>query len=96
LTSTDFEDTSLPLTPQWEEIRDAVRRICDEFPNEYWVKLDQESQYPSEFVDTLTESGFLGALIPEQYGGSGLPLSAAGIVLETIHECGCNAAACHA
>lgn len=87
---------SIPANEDWAEIRDGVGRLCDGFPNEYWLKLDKEDKYPSEFVSTLTESGFLGALIPEEYGGSGLPLSAAGAVLETIHERGCNAAACHA
>lgn len=86
----------MPLSPQWEDIREGVSKLCADFPNDYWMKLDHEDRYPSEFVDTLTQSGFLGALIPEAYGGSGLPLSAAGIVLETIHERGCNAGACHA
>lgn len=84
------------FTPDWQEIRDAVARLCEDFPNDYWLKLDHEDRYPTEFVETLTQSGFLGALIPEEFGGSGLPLSAAGVVLETIHERGCNAAACHA
>ncbi len=92
----DSETLTMPLDPQWEDIRDAVARLCEDFPNEYWLKLDHEDRYPTEFVKTLTDSGFLGALIPEEYGGSGLPLSAAGSVLETIHERGCNAAACHA
>jgi alkylation response protein AidB-like acyl-CoA dehydrogenase len=87
---------SIPLDPGWQDIREGVRRICDQFPNEYWVKLDHASAYPSDFVNALTEAGYLGALIPEKYGGSGLPLSAACAVLETIHETGCNAAACHA
>lgn len=86
----------MPLSPQWEDIREGVSRLCADFPNDYWMELDNEDRYPSEFVDTLTQSGFLGALIPETYGGSGLPLSAAGVVLETIHERGCNAGACHA
>ncbi len=92
----DSSMVSIPANEDWAEIRDGVARLCDGFPNEYWLKLDKEDKYPSEFVTTLTESGFLGALIPEEYGGSGLPLSAAGAVLETIHERGCNAAACHA
>ncbi|MEM1049899.1 MAG: acyl-CoA dehydrogenase family protein [Pseudomonadota bacterium] len=92
----DSNTVSIPATEDWVEIRDGVGRLCDGFPNEYWLKLDKEDRYPSEFVSTLTESGFLGALIPEEYGGSGLPLAAAGVVLETIHERGCNAAACHA
>jgi acyl-CoA dehydrogenase len=87
---------SLPLDPAWTDIREGVRRICDGFPNEYWVKLDHDGVYPTEFVKALTEAGYLGALIPEEYGGSGLPLSAACAVLETIHDSPCNAAACHA
>lgn len=92
----DMDKILIPASQDWSEIREGVARLCDDFPNEYWLKLDKEDKYPSEFVRTLTESGFLGALIPEEYGGSGLPLSAAGAVLETIHERGCNAAACHA
>ena len=65
-------------------------------PNAYWVKLDHESAYPTEFVDALTKAGYLGALIPEEFGGAGLPLSAGCAILETVHETGCNAAACHA
>lgn len=87
---------SMPVKTAWQEIRDSVGRLCDDFPNEYWLKLDKEDAYPHDFVNALTTSGFLGALIPEEYGGSGLPLSAAGAVLETIHAKGCNAAACHA
>jgi len=87
---------TLPLDPGWGDIREGARRICDRFPNEYWVKLDHEGAYPTEFVKALTEAGYLSALIPEEYGGSGLPLSAACAVLETIHDSSCNAAACHA
>ncbi len=86
----------MPLDPQWSEIRDGVRAVCARFPNEYWVKLDASSEYPAEFVAALTEAGYLGAMIPEVYGGAGLPLSAACAILETIHETGANAAACHA
>jgi acyl-CoA dehydrogenase len=94
---TDSDTTiTLPLDPGWGDIREGVRRICDRFPNEYWVKLDHEGAYPTEFVRALTEAGYLAALIPEAYGGSGLPLSAACAVLETIHDSPCNAAACHA
>ncbi len=92
----DAEMISMPVAPAWQDIRDAVARLCEDFPNEYWNKLDAEDAYPHDFVAALTESGFLGALIPEEYGGSGLPLAAAGAVLETIHATGCNAAACHA
>ena len=78
------------------EIRDGVRKLCAGFPGEYWRALDRESAYPTEFVAALTQAGYLSALIPEPYGGSGLPLSAAAAILEEIHHCGCNAAACHA
>ena len=87
---------SMPLEETWGEIREGVREVCRRFPNEYWVRLDHEAAYPSEFVAALTDGGYLAALVPEEYGGSGLPLSAACAVLETIHETGCNAAACHA
>lgn len=92
----DLSGVSLALDPGWSDIREGVRKICDAFPNEYWVKLDHAADYPTDFVNALTEAGYLGALIPEEFGGSGLPLSAACAVLETIHETGCNAAACHA
>jgi acyl-CoA dehydrogenase len=78
------------------EIRDAVAKLCERFPGEYWRKLDRERAYPTDFVNTLTESGFLATLIPEEFGGSGLALSAAAAVLEEIHRAGCNGAACHA
>ncbi len=78
------------------EIRDAVARLCADFPGEYWRKLDREMAYPTEFVTALTESGFLSALIPEEYGGAGLTLSAAAVIMEEIQRQGCNGAACHA
>ena len=78
------------------EIRDDVRKLCARFPGEYWRKLDAARGYPTEFVQALTQAGYLGALIPEEYGGAGLPLSAASAILETIHHAGSNAAACHA
>jgi alkylation response protein AidB-like acyl-CoA dehydrogenase len=78
------------------EIRAAVRRLCASFPGSYWQELDRERRYPTEFVQTLTEEGFLSVLIPEEYGGSGLGLTAATAVLEEIHRSGCNGGACHA
>jgi len=81
---------------QLTEIRAAVRAVCADFPGEYWRELDRERAYPAEFTRTMTESGFLGALIPEEYGGSGLGLVAATAILEEIHRSGCNAGACHA
>jgi alkylation response protein AidB-like acyl-CoA dehydrogenase len=78
------------------EIRDAVRRLCARFDGAYWRELDRSRTYPTAFVQALTEAGFLGVLIPETYGGSGLGLGAATAVLEEIHRSGGNAAACHA
>jgi len=78
------------------EIREEVKKLCARFPGDYWRKLDQARAYPTEFVTALTEAGYLGALIPEEYGGAGLPLSAAAAILETVQSSGCNGAACHA
>jgi alkylation response protein AidB-like acyl-CoA dehydrogenase len=77
-------------------IREAVRALCAGFPGEYWRRLDRERAYPAEFVAALTKAGFLAALIPEQYGGSGLNMVAASAIMEEIHAAGCNGAACHA
>ena len=79
-----------------QEIREAVARLCADFPGEYWRKLDREDAYPSEFVEALTQAGYLAALIPEEYGGAGLPLSAAAAILEEVQRAGGNGAACHA
>ncbi|MEP7209398.1 MAG: acyl-CoA dehydrogenase family protein [Alphaproteobacteria bacterium] len=78
------------------EIRQAVRKLCAQFPGEYWRALDRERAYPTDFVQTLTREGFLSVLIPEEFGGSGLGLRAAAAVLEEIHRSGCNGGACHA
>jgi len=80
----------------FEDIRVAVGDLCARFPGEYWRDLDRARAYPSGFVEALTEAGFLAALIPENYGGSGLPMSAASAIVEEIHASGCNGAACHA
>jgi acyl-CoA dehydrogenase len=77
-------------------IREAVRALCAGFPGEYWRKVDRERAYPTEFVQALTSAGFLAALIPEEYGGSGLTMPAAAAIMEEIHASGCNGAACHA
>ena len=77
-------------------IRESVRALCADFPGEYWRELDRARAYPTAFVKALTEAGFLAALIPEEYGGSGLGLRAAAAILEEIHKSGCNGAACHA
>jgi alkylation response protein AidB-like acyl-CoA dehydrogenase len=77
-------------------IREAVRALCADFPGEYWRALDRERAYPDKFVEALTKAGFLAALIPEEYGGSGLTMSAAVAIMEEIQASGCNGAACHA
>src|SRR5712675_1860833 len=79
-----------------EPIREAVRALCAGFPGEYWRKLDRERAYPTEFVQALTKAGFLAALIPEEYGGSGLTMTSAIAIMEEIQAAGCNGAACHA
>ena len=89
-------DLQISIEQDYPYLRDPVRRICEQFPGEYWRRLDAAAEYPTEFVQALTEHEYLGCLIPEEYGGSGLPLRAASVVLETIHSSGCNAAACHA
>ncbi|HEY3889605.1 MAG TPA: acyl-CoA dehydrogenase family protein [Caulobacteraceae bacterium] len=78
------------------EVREGVRKLVARFPGPYWQALDRERQYPTEFVTALTEAGYLSVLIPEEYGGSGLGLTAAAAVLEEIHRSGCNGGACHA
>jgi len=87
---------SIQLGEDYPEIRESVRRICADFPGAYWRDLDEREAYPTEFVRALTEAGYLAALIPEEYGGAGLPLRAAGVVLEECHAAACYAAACHA
>ena len=83
-------------SPDHAEIREAVGKLCERFPGEYWRRLDAERAYPGEFVSALTEAGYLATLIPEEYGGAGLTLSAAAAVLEEVQRAGCNGAACHA
>ncbi|HRX37338.1 MAG TPA: acyl-CoA dehydrogenase family protein, partial [Aestuariivirga sp.] len=80
----------------YDDIRASVRKLCEGFPGEYWRKLDRDMAYPKDFVDALTQSGFLAVLIPEEYGGAGLPLSAAAAILQEIQASGCNGASCHA
>ena len=86
----------IPLEESFPDIREGVRNLCAQFPGEYWREKDQKRAYPAEFVAALTAAGYLAALIPEKYGGSGLPISAAVAILEEIHRSGCNGAACHA
>jgi len=78
------------------DIREAVAKLCAQFPGEYWRKLDREMAYPSAFVKALTDAGYLSVLIPEQFGGAGLKLSAAAAILEEIQRAGCNGGGCHA
>ncbi len=80
----------------YDDIRAAVAKLCSDYPGEYWRLLDREMAYPTEFVDALTKAGWLAALVPEEYGGAGLPLSAGAAILEEIHKAGGNAGACHA
>ena len=82
--------------PEHADVREGVARVCKNFPGEYWRELDRERAYPADFVRALTEAGYLAAMIPEEYGGAGLGLAAAAVILEEIHRQGCNAAACHA
>src|SRR5919205_2010203 len=80
----------------YTDIRNAVAKLCAQFPGEYWRQLDREMAYPKAFVDALTEAGYLSVLIPEEYGGAGLKLSAACAILEEIQRAGCNGGGCHA
>jgi acyl-CoA dehydrogenase len=88
--------TSFDPTAEYAAIREGVARVCAEFPGAYWRDLDTRRAYPIEFVNALIREGYLAAMIPEEYGGSGLNLSASAVILEEIHRSGCNAAACHA
>jgi len=87
---------TMELGEDYREIREAIARLCESFPGEYWRRLEEDHAYPEDFVATLTREGWLAALIPPEFGGSGLPLRAAAVILETIHASGCNAGACHA
>jgi hypothetical protein len=84
------------MVEMYEDIRDAVAKLCDDFPGEYWQETDRERTYPTEFVKALTDNGYLSVLIPEEFGGSGLGITAAAAIMEEIHKSGCNGAACHA
>lgn len=89
MTHDDLQDD---LTP----IREALRTLCASVPADYWRRLDRERGYPAEFVDALTKAGFLAALIPKEFGGSGLTMRAASAIMEEIDAAGANGAACHA
>lgn len=94
LSATD-SPLSFDLPPDLRDIREAVARLCADFPGEYWRELEPD-RYPTEFVEALTAHGWLAALIPDEYGGAGLGLLAASVILETIAAAGCNPGACHA
>src|SRR3569833_1374662 len=79
----------------YQDLRDAVRALCAEFPAEYFRKIDEQRGYPEEFVDALTKAGWLAALIPQEYGGSGLGLTEAAVIMEEINRSGGNSGACH-
>ena len=87
---------SVELSEEQRQIRNAVGEICSDYPGEYWRKLDSVQGYPGEFVDALTEGGWLAALIPEKYGGGGLGILEASLIMEAVNASGGNAAACHA
>jgi acyl-CoA dehydrogenase len=80
---------------RYHEIRDAIRDLCRQFPDEYFRKLDEQRGYPEAFVDALTQAGWLAAMIPQDYGGSGLGLAEASVIMEEINRCGGNSGACH-
>lgn len=90
------DSTTVPIGEDFPELRDSVRRICARYPGTYWQGLEDKEAYPTEFVTELTAAGFLGALIPEEYGGSGLPVRAAAVILEEINASGCTASQGHA
>ena len=77
----------------WQDIRDAVRDLCAQYPAEYFRKIDEERGYPEAFVDALTKAGWMAALIPQEYGGSGLGLTEASVIMEEINRCGGNSGA---
>ena len=92
----DGTPVSFELGEDYPELRESVRRICAKYPGEYWRDLEERSAYPTELVNDLTAGGFLAALIPEEYGGAGLPIRAAAAILEEINIAGCTATQCHA
>ena len=92
----DADVAMMPLGEDYADIRAGVRAICVKYPGEYWRKLERNDEYADDFVNALSAAGYLGALIPEDYGGAGLPLRAGCVILEEVHASGCSAAACHA
>ena len=93
---TNNVEAVIDLSHNYEDLREPVRALCAKFPGEYWRAKDREREYPAEFVQELTDAGFLAAMIPEQYGGSGLGVGAGAAILEEIHASGCNGGASHA
>src|SRR5580698_10845360 len=85
------DETLVALGEDFPELRESVRKICARYPGTYWSGLEDQQAYPTAFINELTQSGFLGALIPEEFGGSGLPLRAAAVILEEINASGCVA-----
>ena len=83
------------MTDQYQDLRDAIRALCATFPPEYHRKIDHDRGYPEDFVDALTKAGWMAALIPEEYGGSGLGLTEASVIMEEINRSGGNSGACH-
>jgi acyl-CoA dehydrogenase len=96
LEPTSGEMATLELGTDFPDIREGVRAVCRDFPGAYWRELERSDAYAEEFVQAMTRAGYLAALIPEGYGGAGLPLRAGSVILEEIHASGCSAAACHA
>ena len=84
------------MTDEYQEIREQIQKLCAQYPGEYWRELDAKRAYPTEFVTALTEAGYLSVLIPEDFGGSGLGITAAAVIMEEIQKAGCNGGACHA
>lgn len=84
------------MIDEYQEIREQVRKLCAQYPGEYWRALDEKREYPTDFVKALTEAGYLSVLIPEEFGGSGLGITAAAVIMEEIQKSGCNGGACHA
>ncbi|MBM3571514.1 MAG: acyl-CoA dehydrogenase [Alphaproteobacteria bacterium] len=87
---------SVPLGEDYPDIRAAIQAMCKNYPAKYWRDCEDADAYPDAFVEEMTRSGYLAALIPEEFGGAGLPLRAASVILEEIHDAGCNAGAVHA
>src|SRR5512138_1014497 len=88
-------EKSLPKPDQYQEIREALRDLCGRFDSHYWQKVDEARGYPEDFVSALTQAGWLAALIPAEYGGSGLGLAEASVIMEEINLSGGNSGACH-